>query len=661
MKLFHVAEIALIAPLAGFVLAGMGSLWTRVSENTDGWDRFSQIVTCFFMGVSLVASCFLFHQIGLGHQVSSTLTFPWIEVNQFTVSWGIRLDALTVTMMTIVSIVSFFVHIYSIGYMSHDRSIPRFMSYLSLFTFAMLALVTATNLLQLFFGWEAVGLASYLLIGFWYERPSATAAAMKAFIVNRIGDVGLALGICAIFMVFQSLDYDVLFKSLSAYTSGSVDRPILEYLGMRVDALNLIAMLLFIGAMGKSAQLGLHTWLPDAMEGPTPVSALIHAATMVTAGVFLLVRMSPLYELTPIVRDVICVVGASTAFFTAMIAVTQNDIKRIIAYSTCSQLGYMFFAVGVSAYGAAMFHLVTHAFFKSLLFLGAGAVIHAMSDEQDIRRMGGIRSLIPITYTMMWVGNLALAGVPFFSGYYSKDAILDAAYLQGTVVGQFAFVVGLGVAIMTAFYSWRLLLLTFHGAPNADDRVMAHVHEAPQSMRIPLYVLAFGAIVSGYLGRDLFLSSTFWGSAIPASTFVGHDSHEQYFNFTSYMLLLLPLICAVSGVSLAYLFYFKNKDIPNRLSQKWERLYLFSLNKGFIDELYEWIFVSRAFIVGKFFWKKGDLEIIDAFGPDGLTKVSLGISRYAARLQTGYVYHYAFAMLVGIVALLSWFIISKGL
>lgn len=657
MNLFYVAEMALSAPFAGFLIAGLASLKPRglAAEGLQLGDRLAQIITCFLMGICVLASCFLFQQVGLGHLDASTLTIPWIEADQFAVSWGIKLDALSVTMMLIVSIVSFLVHVYSTGYMSYDHSIPRFMAYLSFFTFAMLALVTAPNLLQLFFGWEGVGLASYLLIGFWYERPTANAAASKAFIMNRIGDIGLALGICAIFYVFQTVDYAVLFKGLSAYSPDSLNRPVLTYLGYQVDALNLIGILLLIGAMGKSAQLGLHTWLPDAMEGPTPVSALIHAATMVTAGVFLLVRMSPLYDLTPFVRDIICIVGALTAFFTAAIAVTQNDIKRIIAYSTCSQLGYMFFAVGVSAYGAAMFHLVTHAFFKALLFLGAGAVIHAMSDEQDIRRMGGIRAMVPITYTMMWVGSLALAGIPFFAGYYSKDAILEAAYLQGTFIGQFSFGVGVLVAILTAFYSWRLLLLTFHGVPHADDRVMAHVHEAPQSMKIPLYVLALGAIVSGYLGQDLFLSKAFWGKAIPSAKLLA-----KHVSLTSYGMTFLLLLCAILGISVAYLFYYHNHGLADRVATRWRRLYNFSLNKGFVDEFYNWLFVARAFTIGRFFWKKGDGKIIDRYGPDGVTAVSVAVAQFAGRLQTGYVYHYAFSMLVGIVALTTWLLISRG-
>jgi len=652
MNLLHIAEIALFAPLAGFLAAGTASI--RFSNSPIGkkpWnDRFAQVVTCFFMGICSIASCCLFHQVGLGHQVVSTLTLPWIEVGQFVAYWGIKLDTLSVTMMMVVSLVSFLVHVYSIGYMAHDQSISRFMSYLSLFTFAMLALVTAPNLLQLFFGWEGVGLASYLLIGFWYEKPNANAAAIKAFLVNRVADMGLILGICAIFVAFQTVDYDTLFQELSTYSQNSL-RPTLSCLGYQVDTFNLIGVLVFIGAMGKSAQLGLHTWLPDAMEGPTPVSALIHAATMVTAGVFLVVRLSPLYELAPIARDMICIVGALTAFFAAIVAITQNDIKRIIAYSTCSQLGYMFFAAGVSAYGAAMFHLITHAFFKALLFLSAGAVIHAMSDEQDIRHMGGIHSLIPATYTMMWIGSLALAGIPFFSGYYSKDAILEAAYSQQTMTGQFAFAIGLIAAILTAFYSWRLLLVTFHGTPRADDRVMAHIHEAPQSMKIPLYVLALASVISGYLGHDVFLNQAFWGKVMASVTIHGFQVPRW--------VLLLPFLCAILGMAMAYLFYYKNHEIPNRLAVRWHRLYLFSLNKGFVDELYERLFVRQFLRLGYLFWKKGDGQVIDRFGPNGVTLTSLGIARLARQLQTGYVYHYAFAMLVGIVALTSWFLIVQ--
>lgn len=653
MSLLYIAKIAIFAPLIGFLIAGFDSLVLRNVPSAQAFLRrhFAQGVTCFLMAVCCLCSCFLFYQVGLEGQEPFVLSLPWLEVGSLKVHWGIQLDALSVTMMMVVSLVSFLVHIYSIGYMAHDPSIARFMAYLSLFTFAMLVLVVAPNLIQLFFGWEGVGLVSYLLIGFWYEKPSANEAAMKAFIINRIGDMALVLGICAVFLVFQTVDYHSLFHGLSTCSDSS--RLVFSYFGFQVDAINAIGVLLFIGSMGKSAQLGLHTWLPDAMEGPTPVSALIHAATMVTAGIFLIVRVSPLYDLAPIARDIIAIIGATTAFFAATVAVTQNDIKRIIAYSTCSQLGYMFFAIGVSAYGAAMFHLVTHAFFKALLFLGAGAVIHAMSDEQDIRRMGGIWLMIPVTYAVMWVGNLALAGIPFFAGYYSKDAILEAAYSQGTVIGHYSFVVGLVTVILTAFYSWRLLFLTFHGVPRADDRVMAHVHEPPQSMKIPLYVLALGAMVSGYLGHDLFLSRKFWGI-----TGVAHS--PEHLSIIPYWISSLPLLCSLVGIAMAYLFYERNPQIPNRLMRRWEKLYLFSLNKGFVDEFYERLFVRPALSWGRIFWKKGDGRI-DRFGPNGVTAFSLKISKLMSSFQTGYVYHYAFAMLVGIVALVLWIFLIKGL
>lgn len=658
MNLLQIAEMAIFLPLMGFFIASLGSLKAQsfTPEGAAAGHWFIQIATCFLMGICTLASCILFQQVGLGHQEALSLTIPWIEAGQFTVHWGIKLDALSTTMMMVVSLVSFLVHIYSIGYMAHDHSIPRFMAYLSFFTFAMLALVTAPNLLQLFFGWEGVGFASYLLIGFWYEKPRANVAAMKAFLVNRVGDIGLVLGICVIFLIFQTTDYDALFKGLTAYSSNTMNRPVLTCLGCQVDGLNLIGILLFIGAMGKSAQLGLHTWLPDAMEGPTPVSALIHAATMVTAGVFLVVRMAPLFELAPLARDMMCIVGALTAFFGAMVAVTQNDIKRIIAYSTCSQLGYMFFAAGVSAYGAALFHLVTHAFFKALLFLGAGAVIHAMSDEQDIRRMGGIWRMVPITYSMMWIGNLSLAGIPFFAGYYSKDAILEAAYHQGTGVSQFSFVVGLTVVILTAFYSWRFLFLTFHGEPRADDRVMAHVHKPPQAMEVPLYVLALGAMVSGYLGQDFFVNGEFGG----AITRLG-GLPELVHASNSYEVVFLSLICALLGMAGAYLCYYAHRALPDQFALRWKKLYLFSLHKGFVDELYDWLFTRRILAMGQLFWKKGDEQFIDSFGPNGVMRISLWIAKHVRRLQTGYIYHYAFAMLVGIVALISWFLIVKGL
>lgn len=643
----YASILAVFAPLFGFLSVGLRS--RSIS------DRLSQWITCICMGISLVSCLFLFKVIALKGGTALTIPlFNWIQVDTFSAGWSLKIDTLSVTMMAIVNIVSFLVHIYSIGYMSHDPSIPRFMAYLSFFTFSMLMLVTASNLVQLFFGWEGVGLASYLLIGFWYEKKSANDAAMKAFIVNRIGDVGLALGIAAIYYFFQTVEFDELFAQLPELSKST--KPFIMIFGYEVDAINLICILLFFGAMGKSAQLGLHTWLPDAMEGPTPVSALIHAATMVTAGVFLLVRLSPLYELAPFAQQIVIYVGALTALFAASVALTQNDIKRVIAYSTCSQLGYMFFAVGCSAYGAAMFHLVTHAFFKALLFLGAGAVIHAMSDEQNMQKMGGIYRLIPVTYAIMWIGNLALAGIPFFSGYYSKDAILESAWVSGTGSGVFAFCIGLVVAGLTAFYSWRLLFLTFHGEPHADDRVMAHVHEAPPSMKIPLFALAIGAIFSGIWGYDLFLGvhSNFWHQTI-----VIHPDKLEATHHLSLLIQLSPLLFALAGIGCAYLFYLARPNLPFLWAEHAKKLYTFLYHKWYFDELYDILFVRPSLFIGRLFWKKMDGTIIDGFGPDGVTSVSLVSARLVSRLQTGYVYHYAFAMLIGVVLIATWYLLPK--
>jgi NADH-quinone oxidoreductase subunit L len=476
--------LAVFPPLLAFIIVGL-----------LGWrlgDFASQLITSGSVILAAIASVALFFDVVLGQDPRSIELMTWIASGDFKVSWALRIDQLAVVMMCVINIVSACVHVYSIGYMSHDPSKPRFMAYLSLFTFAMLMLVTADNLLQLFFGWEGVGVASYLLIGFWYHKHSANAASMKAFIVNRVGDLGLVLGIFACFVVFGTIQFDGIFSQIEAKAD-----VMLHFFGANIHALTLIGLLLFVGAVGKSAQLGLHTWLPDAMEGPTPVSALIHAATMVTAGVFLVARFSPLYEFAPVALMVVCVVGALTAIVAATIGMTQFDIKRVIAYSTMSQLGYMFFALGVSAYGAAMFHLMTHAFFKALLFLGAGSVIHAMSDEQDMRKMGGIWKKIPITYGLMWVGSLALAGVPFFAGFYSKDMVLEAAWADHTWFGHMAFWLGIAAALLTAFYTWRLLIMTFHGKPRADHHTMEHVHESPAVMIVPLVVLALGAVFAG--------------------------------------------------------------------------------------------------------------------------------------------------------------------
>ncbi|MEL0077684.1 MAG: NADH-quinone oxidoreductase subunit L, partial [Alphaproteobacteria bacterium] len=523
------------------------------------------------------------------------------------------------------------------------------------FTFAMLMLVTADNLVQLFFGWEGVGVASYLLIGFWYKKDSAHTAAMKAFVVNRVGDFGFALGILAVYQIFGSIEFDVIFDNAGLYSATNIN-----FLGYSLPALEVAGILLFIGAMGKSAQLGLHTWLPDAMEGPTPVSALIHAATMVTAGVFMVCRLSPMLEFAPVSLDVITIVGATTAIFAATVGMTQFDIKRVIAYSTCSQLGYMFFAAGVSAYPAAMFHLTTHAFFKALLFLGAGSVIHALSDEQDLRNMGGIWKKIPVTYTMMWIGSLALAGFPFFAGFYSKDMILEAAYGAHTGVGQYAFWLGCAAAFLTAFYSWRLLILAFHGTPRASAQVMARIHESPKVMTIPLFVLALGAIFSGWLGYELFVGhdmSAFWGSSIFILPW--NEAMEAAHHVPTWV-KLLPIGLAFGGVLLAVLLYGIMPGMPAKIASAFRPVHLLFLNKWYFDEIYDAIFVRPAVRFGQLLWQRGDKDTIDGFGPDGMSGLVYRVSGFCARLQTGFVFHYAFAMLIGVVVLVSWYYLRFG-
>jgi len=528
------------------------------------------------------------------------------------------------------------------------------MSYLSFFTFFMLMLVTADNFVQLFFGWEGVGLCSYLLIGFWYDRDTANAAAIKAFIVNRIGDFGFALGIFAVYALFGSLHFGTVFDAAPNFAHTRF-----TFLGLQVDALTLTCILLFVGAMGKSAQLGLHTWLPDAMEGPTPVSALIHAATMVTAGVFMVARLSPLFEYAPVALAVVCVIGGTTAIFAASVGMAQNDIKRVIAYSTCSQLGYMFFAAGVSAYSAAIFHLMTHAFFKALLFLGAGSVIHALSGEQDMRKMGGIWRLIPITYALMWIGSLALAGIPFFAGYFSKDVILEAAWASGSGVGLYAFWLGIFAAFLTAFYSWRLIFLTFHGKPRASDEVMHHVHESPKVMILPLVVLAAGAVFAGYLGYNDFVGEgreEFWRESI--LVLPAHASLEAAHHAPSWV-GLLPFIVGVLGIAVAWIAYIWRPEIPSLVARALRPVYLFLLNKWYFDELYDWLLVRPAMALGFEFWKKGDGAVIDGLGPDGLAATTTRLSIRASLLQTGYLYHYAFVMLIGVVLLVSWYLLRQ--
>jgi len=635
-------------PLLGSIIAGF---WGRRLG-----DKLSLYLTSTLLLISMALSWITFWQLSSNHVDKIYPLMEWMNVGDFNIVWSLRHDMLSAVMLIVITTVSAMVHIYSIGYMSHDNSKPRFMSYLSLFTFAMLMLVTSDNLIQLFFGWEGVGLASYLLIGFWYHKPSAHTAAMKAFVVNRVGDFGFILGIIATYSVFGSLYFDEIFNDVEGLQKLSI-----VMFGFKINVIELIAMLFFIGAMGKSAQIGLHTWLPDAMEGPTPVSALIHAATMVTAGVFLVCRMSPLLEFAPFALNVITIVGAMTAIFAATIGLTQFDIKRVIAYSTCSQLGYMFFAAGVSAYPASMFHLTTHAFFKALLFLGAGSVIHAMSDEQDMRKMGGIWKKIPFTYALMWVGSLALAGIPFFAGYYSKDLILEAAWAASSNSGYFAFWLGCLAAFLTAFYSWRVLLLTFHGDFNSSKEVLDHVHESPIVMLIPLFVLALGAIFSGWYFYNDFVGynwKEFWGNSIFIS-----EKHKA-FKLAHYVPLwvkYLPIFLAILGIICAYLFYMLNPNLPKILSKKFSPIYNLFYNKWYFDELYDYLFVKSFIKFGNFFWKKGDEGTIDRFGPNGISNLVKNISSKSIIIQSGYIYHYAFAMLIGLVVLITWLLMDYGI
>jgi NADH-quinone oxidoreductase subunit L len=639
-------DVAIVTlPLLGALIAGLGN--RRLGDRGAMW------ITSGLMLVSFVLSWIVFLQYD--GTPRTTELFTWFASGTFEAKWAIKVDQLSAVMLVVVTTVSSMVHVYSIGYMGHDHSKPRFFAYLSLFTFCMLMLVTADNFIQMFFGWEGVGLCSYLLIGFWFHRPSANAAAIKAFIVNRIGDFGFALGIMGVFLIFDTVGFEAVF----AATPGKVGQTF-HFLSWDVDIVTTLCILLFIGAMGKSAQLGLHTWLPDAMEGPTPVSALIHAATMVTAGVFMVCRLSPMFEYAPDAKMVVAIVGAATAFFAATVGLVQNDIKRVIAYSTCSQLGYMFFAAGVGAYGAAMFHLFTHAFFKALLFLCAGSVIHAMSDEQDMRKMGGIWKLIPWTYALMWIGSLALGGIPFFAGYYSKDIILESAFAAHTGAGTFAFWLGVGAAMMTAFYSWRLLIMTFHNETRADHETYHHVHESPWVMLVPLIVLAIGAVFAGWLYYDAFVGEhmeEFWGASIlfAEGNEVPHHAHE-----VPLWVKLAPLVVGIAGIALAYVFYMFRTDIPGKLAGAMGGLYRFLLNKWYFDELFEATLVEPAKKLGFGLWKGGDGKIIDGFGPDGIASVSQDVAKQATKLQSGYVYHYAFAMLIGVVILITWYMFGSG-
>jgi NADH-quinone oxidoreductase subunit L len=557
-------------------------------------------------------------------------------------------------MLVVVTVVSSLVHIYSTAYMHEDKSIARFMSYLSLFTFFMLILVTADNFLQLFVGWEGVGVASYLLIGFWFKKQSANAAAMKAFIANRVGDFGLIIAIALIYITFGTVEYAPVFATVCNHIE---DKFML--FGVQFRSIDAICILLFIGAMGKSAQIGLHVWLADAMEGPTPVSALIHAATMVTAGVFLVVRCSPIFEFSQIALNMITLVGATTAIFAATIALTQNDIKKIIAYSTCSQLGYMFFACGVSAYSAAIFHLATHAFFKALLFLGAGSVIHAMHHEQNIQKMGGLYKKIPFTYAMMWIGSLALAGFPPFAGFYSKDTILEAAYMSHAPYGKIAFGLGIAAAFLTAFYSWRLLFLTFHGKTRAEKHTFNHAHESPLAMLLPLFVLAIGSIFAGILGAKFFHmishENNFFKDAI---LLLGQrqDLLEDI-HHAPFLVKISPLIVGVSGIALAALFYLIKTDLPKKLADLLPTFYKISLNKWYFDEIYEKILIQPTKKLGDFLWKIIDAKIVDGV-PNGAAALCKMASQKISKLQTGYIYSYSLWMVLGLIVI-TFFLINS--
>jgi NADH-quinone oxidoreductase subunit L len=618
-------------------------------------DSLSQYVTCAGLLISAALSILIFNDVAIGGNAQTLHLFNWINSGTLDISWALKVDSLTAVMMIVVTGVSSMVHVYSIGYMHQDPNVPRFMSYLSLFTFFMLMLVTADNLVQMFFGWEGVGLASYLLIGFWHNKPSANAAAIKAFVVNRVGDFGFMLGIFTVYVIFDTIVFDEIFAAAPQKANDTI-----QLFGGVFHALTIACLLLFVGAMGKSAQLGLHTWLPDAMEGPTPVSALIHAATMVTAGVFMVARLSPLFEYSDLALTVVTIVGGSTAIFAATIACTQNDIKRVIAYSTCSQLGYMFFACGVSAYSAGIFHLMTHGFFKALLFLGAGSVIHAMSDEQDMRKMGGLGKHIKVTYALMLIGSLALVGIWPFAGFYSKDIILEAAWGSHTIAGNYAFWMGITAAFLTAFYSWRVIIMTFHGTSRADETVLAHVHESPKVMLIALMVLAMGAGFAGYIGYSSFVGNNaaqFWGNSILVL-----DSHQalEAAHHAPFWVKHLPLGVGFGGILLAYVLYMWAPGMPALIVDQIRPLYTFVYNKWYFDELYDFLFVKPAFYLGRNLWKTGDGAIIDGIGPDGISAVTLNLSKRVARLQTGYLYHYAFAMIGGIIVLITMYLWLGG-
>ena len=634
-------EYAIIfLPLVGSIIGYLGKSLIKY---------FSEIITSLFVSVSSVLSIILFWNGIQRNSYSNHQLVEWISSGNFIANWSINIDPLSSVMLVVVTFISALVHIYSIGYMSHDPHKPRFMSYLSLFTFSMLVLVVSDNFLQLFFGWEGVGLCSYLLIGFWYKKESANNAAIKAFIVNRVGDFGLAIGIFLIFFYFGTINFNEVFDLAPQFVEKK-----LVFFGFETTLITLISLFLFIGAMGKSAQFLLHTWLPDAMEGPTPVSALIHAATMVTAGVFLVVRCSPLFEYSQIALNVVTIVGMITAIFAATVALVQNDIKKIVAYSTCSQLGYMFFAAGIGAYHVAMFHLFTHAFFKALLFLGSGSVIHAFKDEQDIRNMGGVRKKLPYTYVFMLIGTLALTGFPFLSGFYSKDAIIEFAYLRNSSLGNYAASIGIFTAFLTSLYSWRLFFKTFHGSYNNKKISIDENHESPIIMLVPLFFLSIGAIFAGYYFKETFIghhSNDFWQASI---FFLNEIKHNP---IPSWFLLLTPILVIIS-IPISFYYFVINTKILENFKNTNLPLYNFLLNKWFIDELYEQIFIKPTKKIGSFFWKQGDQGIIDRFGPDGISKLIKKISDKASLFQTGFIYDYAFVMLIGLSILLTYLILN---
>ena len=635
-------QAILLLPLAGAIFAGfLGRLLGA---------RSAEVVTTTLVLITAVLSWLAFYQVALQGQEVRIELMRFVDSGALKSVWSLRIDTLTAVMLVVVTNVSGLVHLYSVGYMEDDPSRPRFFAYLSLFTFAMLALVTADDFLQLFFGWEGVGLASYLLIGFWYHKPSANAAAIKAFIVNRVGDFGFALGIFAVFTLFNSIQYDTVFASAPDQVGKTM-----EFLGFHVDALTLICLLLFMGAMGKSAQFLLHTWLPDAMEGPTPVSALIHAATMVTAGVFMVARLSPLFELAPIALGFVAIIGATTAFFAATVGLVQTDIKRVVAYSTCSQLGYMFAAEGVGAYNAGIFHLFTHASFKALLFLGAGAVSHALHHEQDLRRMGALRKVLPFTWAMMLVGTLSLTGFPLTAGFVSKDAIIEATYAAHSQVGTYAFMLTLVSAILTSFYSWRLMFLAFEGKPREPRDVLEHAHEPPWTMGLPLILLALGSLLAGGLFAHLFIGggqAEFWRGSLVTHTAEGHQA--------PLWVALAPTVAMAVGFAVAWYFYITNPLVPFGLAKRFRGVYLFLFNAWYFDALYDALFVRPAKRLGRFLWKTGDGAIIDGLGPDGVAARVINITNRVVKLQSGYIYHYAFVMLVGVAIIITYFIFATG-